>query len=78
MTANDLWTSFSIRLSRRVSRRMVGLGMRDSLAFAALVLAAGGALSCAVALVRDLVLRAGAVGLFVAAFIEALFEQFVG
>ena len=62
MTANDLWTSFSIRLSRRVSRRMVGLGMSDSLAFAALVLAAGGALSCAVALVRDLVLRAGAVG----------------
>ena len=41
---------------------MVGLDMSDSLAFAALVLAAGGALSWAAALVRDLVLRAGAVG----------------
>ena len=41
---------------------MVGLDTSDSLAFAALVLAAGGALSCAAALVCDLVLRAGAVG----------------
>ena len=41
---------------------MVGLDTSDSLAFAALVLASGGALSCAAALVCDLVLRAGAVG----------------
>ena len=41
---------------------MIGLGMNDSLIFATLVLAAGGALSCAAALVCDLVLRAGAVG----------------
>ena len=41
---------------------MVGLDMSNSLDFAALVLAAGGALSCAAALVCDLVLRAGAVG----------------
>ena len=62
MTANALCTSFSIRLSHRLRRRMVGLDTSDSLAFAALVLAAGGALSCAAALVCDLVLRAGAVG----------------
>ena len=41
---------------------MVGLETSDCLAFAALVLAVGGALGCAAALVCDLVLRAGAVG----------------
>ena len=55
-------SSFSIRLSRQLRRRMVGLDASHSLSFAALVLAAGGALSCAAALVCDLVLRAGAVG----------------
>ena len=41
---------------------MVGLETSDCLAFAALVLAAGGAWSWAAALVCDLVLQAGAVG----------------
>ena len=48
---------------RLVSRRRcaVGLGMRDCLARAARVPAAGGACSCAASLVFDLVLRAGVV-----------------
>ena len=46
---------------RRVRREIVGLGTSDCLAFAALVLAAGGSCNSASAFVRDLVLQAGAV-----------------
>lgn len=63
MTAKALCTSFSNRLIRRVRRRiLVGWGIFDLLLTTlALVLLDGGALNWAAALVRDRVLRAGAV-----------------
>ena len=61
MTDSAFCTSFSNRWNRLVNLPRVGLGISDFLAFAALVLCAGGALVSAAALVRALVLNAGAV-----------------